>query len=56
MILRVFVLVLLVLLTWLVVRAAIRFIQRRDIDWTGVAAAIGFVAAAFWLRHVMGWG
>jgi hypothetical protein len=30
--------------------------RHRNIDWTGIAAFIGFVVMAFWLRHVTGIG
>lgn len=30
--------------------------RRAPIDWTGVAAALGFVGLAFYLRHVTGMG
>jgi ABC-type Co2+ transport system permease subunit len=37
-------------------RAIWRELARRDIDWTGVTFAFGFVAMAFYLRHVTGMG
>ncbi|HEV7252470.1 MAG TPA: hypothetical protein VGN97_05150 [Mesorhizobium sp.] len=46
----------LLLLLILGARALYRFLRARDIDWTGVTAAIGFVTLAFWLRHVTGMG
>ena len=44
------------LVAWLAARGLFRFLRRKDIDWTGVTAAAGFVALAFWLRHVTGLG
>ena len=37
-------------------RALYRYVRTHAIDWTGVTAAIGFVALAFWLRDVTGMG
>ena len=45
-----------VVLIWLLVVQAIRFVRTRKIDWTGIAFAIGFVALAFYLQQVTGWG
>lgn len=45
-----------VILIWLLVLQAIRFIRTRKIDWTGISFAVGFVVLAFYLRQVMGWG
>lgn len=45
-----------VVLAWLLVLQAIRFIKTRKIDWTGITFAIGFVVLAFYLRNFFGWG
>jgi hypothetical protein len=51
----------LVLLALLLLVAALalhvaRRLKGAQIDWAGVTFAIGFVALAFWLRHVTGLG
>jgi hypothetical protein len=46
----------LALLLALGARALYRFLRTKDIDWTGVTAAVGFVTLALWLRHVTGLG
>jgi len=33
-----------------------RAARRADLDWTGITFMIGFVAMAFYLRHVTGMG
>lgn len=40
---------------WIFVRVW-RELASRDVDWTGVAFAAGFVALAFYLGHVTGVG
>jgi hypothetical protein len=50
-----FIAFLLALTIWLVVQAS-RHIARAGLDWKGIAMAGGFVAMAFYLRHVTGWG
>lgn len=49
----------LVLLALLLLVAALalqvaRQLKGKEIDWGGISFAIGFVALAFWLRHVTG--
>jgi len=34
----------------------IRDVKSANVDWTGVTTIIGFIALAFWLRHVTGMG
>lgn len=46
----------LVILAWLLVVKLIRDVKSANIDWTGVTTIIGFIALAFWLRHVTGMG
>ena len=41
---------------WVFVVKFVAFVRRGGIDWTGVAAFVGFVVLAFWLRHVTGIG
>ncbi len=36
---------------WLALRIA-REVGKAEVDWQGVAFAVGFVALAFYLRHV----
>lgn len=40
----------LALAVWLALRVA-REVGKADVDWQGVAFAVGFVALAFYLRH-----
>jgi hypothetical protein len=47
---------LLAVFVWFVLLKLIEATRRASIDWTGVAAFIGFVVMAFWLRHVTGIG
>jgi hypothetical protein len=48
--------VLFAVFAWFVLLKLIEATRRASIDWTGVAAFVGFVAMAFWLRHVTGIG
>lgn len=45
-----------ILVAWLVLGAVWRRLKAADLDWNGVAFAAGFVALAFYLRHVTGMG
>jgi hypothetical protein len=47
---------LIVLAVWALVLNTIRVMRGLKIDWTGVAFMVGFVALAFYLRHVSGMG
>jgi hypothetical protein len=47
---------LLAVFAWLILLKLIEATRRARIDWTGVAAFVGFVVMAFWLRHVTGIG
>ena len=40
---------------WLALRLA-REIGKADVDWRGVAFAVGFVALALYMRHTTGMG
>ena len=53
---RLVVIAFVVLAVWLLARGALRFFKTREIDWTGVAFCLGFVALAFYLRQAVGWG
>lgn len=53
---RFVVIALIVLAAWLVLINLLRLLRRKNIDWTGVATMIGFVALAFYLHHVTGMG
>ena len=46
----------LVIVAWLLLVKLIRDIKSANVDWTGVTTIIGFIALAFWLRHVTGMG
>jgi hypothetical protein len=39
---------------WLVLSAVWRRLKAADPDWNGIAFMVGFVALAFYLRHVTG--
>ncbi len=45
-----------VVIVWLLVLQAARLARGSAIDWKGLAVAAGFVALAFYLRHVTGMG
>ena len=46
----------LVIVAWILVVKLIRDVKSANVDWTGVTTIIGFIALAFWLRHVTGMG
>ncbi len=54
--LRFVIVALIVLAAWTLVLNTIRVMRGLKIDWTGVAFMVGFVALAFYLRHVSGMG
>ena len=43
-------------LVWLTLGWVIRLLRSRNVDWSGVAFAAGFVVLAFYLRHATGLG
>ncbi|MER9328869.1 hypothetical protein [Mesorhizobium sp. M0488] len=45
-----------VVIAWMLLVKLISDVKKANVDWTGVATIIGFIALAFWLRHVMGMG
>lgn len=53
---RLVVIALLVVLVWLAARQAIRLAKSKNLDWNSIVFALGFVALAFYLRHVTGIG
>ena len=46
----------LVVIAWFLAVKLIRDVKSANIDWTGIATIVGFIAMAFWLRHVTGMG
>ncbi len=46
----------LVVVAWLLAVKLIRDVKAANVDWTGIATIVGFIAIAFWLRHVTGMG
>jgi hypothetical protein len=53
---RLLALLILAVVAWFMLVKLIEATRRANIDWTGVAAFVGFIAMAFWLRHVTGMG
>ncbi|CAG1015990.1 hypothetical protein RHIZO_05237 [Rhizobiaceae bacterium] len=53
---RLVILTALVVVAWLLILQAVRLAKVSTIDWKGLAVAAGFVALAFYLRHVTGMG
>ena len=45
-----------VVIAWMLLVKLISDVKRANVDWTGVTTIIGFIALAFWLRHVTGMG
>ncbi|PWK66932.1 hypothetical protein [Aminobacter sp. AP02] len=54
--LRVVVVAVVVIVAWLLLLKLFHQIKEARIDWTGIAAFIGFIALAFYLRHATGLG
>jgi hypothetical protein len=54
--LRVAVIVLIVIVAWVVLMKLIRDINAARVDWKGWAIIAGFIALAFYLRHMTGIG
>ena len=54
--LRLVVIALIVILAWIVILKLTRDIRAARVDWKGWAFIAGFIALAFWLRHVSGIG
>jgi hypothetical protein len=53
---RFVVIALVVVVTWLLLVRLVKDLKSANIDWTGVTTIIGFIALAFWLRHITGMG
>lgn len=53
---RFVILALVVIAAWYLLFKLFHAIKERRIDWTGIAAIVGFVVLAFYLRHVTGMG
>ena len=53
---RILLVLLLVSVLFLVAIQIARAARRAELDWTGITFMIGFVAMAFYLRHVTGLG
>jgi hypothetical protein len=53
---RFVVIALVVVVAWLLLVKLIRQVKSANVDWTGVTTIIGFIALAFWLRHITGMG
>ncbi|GAA4113239.1 hypothetical protein ACFFTN_27865 [Aminobacter aganoensis] len=45
-----------VAIAWLLLLMLFRQARAAQFDWTGIAAIVGFIALAFYLRHVTGMG
>lgn len=45
-----------VIVGWFLLLRLFRQVKEARIDWTGVAAIIGFITLAFYLRHATGLG
>jgi len=55
-VIRLLIVAVLVVVLWLLILQAVRLARGSGIDWKGLAFAAGFVALAFYLRHVTGMG
>jgi hypothetical protein len=53
---RFVVIALIVVAVWFLLLKLSRALKNANIDWTGVATIAGFIALAFYLRHVTGMG
>lgn len=54
--LRIAVIALIVIVAWIVIAKLVRDIRAAKVDWKGWAFIAGFIALAFYLRHVTGIG
>ncbi|AWC24128.1 hypothetical protein CO731_03608 [Aminobacter sp. MSH1] len=41
-----------IVIAWLLLLRIFRLAKEAQVDWTGIAAIVGFIALAFYLRHV----
>ena len=53
---RFVVIAIVVVAVWALLVKLIKALKSANIDWTGVTTIVGFIALAFWLRHVTGMG
>lgn len=53
---RLVVIALIVVVAWILLVKLIKDVKSANVDWTGVATIVGFIALAFWLRHITGMG
>ena len=53
---RLVVIAFIVVVVWVLLLQMIKQVRSANFDWTGVVAIVGFIAMAFWLRHVTGMG
>lgn len=53
---RFLIIAIVVVAIWYVAWQALRYVKSKDIDWTGVTFAAGFVALAFYLHYATGIG
>lgn len=51
---RVLIIAIVVVAVWYTAWQVFRYLKNRDIDWTGVSFAIGFIALAFYLHYATG--
>jgi hypothetical protein len=54
--LRLVVIALIVIVAWVLLLKLFRELKSAKVDWTGWAVIAGFIALAFYLRHVTGSG
>ncbi|UVK36841.1 hypothetical protein LHFGNBLO_003805 [Mesorhizobium sp. AR10] len=45
-----------VVVAWFLLVKLIKDVKSANVDWTGVTTIVGFIALAFWLRHITGMG
>ncbi|WP_164759232.1 MULTISPECIES: hypothetical protein [unclassified Mesorhizobium] len=53
---RFVVIALVVVVAWILLVKLVKNLKSANVDWTGVTTIIGFIALAFWLRHITGIG
>ncbi|MGX9574013.1 hypothetical protein [Mesorhizobium sp. f-mel] len=53
---RLVVIALVVVVAWILLVKLIKQVKSANVDWTGLTTIIGFIALAFWLRHITGMG
>jgi len=53
---RLVIILLVVVVAWMLLVKLINDVKKANVDWTGVTTIVGFIALAFWLRHVTGMG